>query len=120
MSVMVSVLQDFTVRGAASSRVLHQRGEAVMAELVSLSEAGGILDGSAGVDSARNVVQLGVTVTGEDLSDGIIKAVTAMRTAIHAAGDSTPGWPSSRMLLDAVASTIHADLVEGDCPATAG
>jgi hypothetical protein len=112
MSDLVQVEQDFTVPHHSASVDLHQRGEAVMAELVKLSESdcGVILDSAVSVDSGRNTVQLTVTVSAEELGEGVVQAITAMRTAIHAAGGATPEWPHNDELLEMVANTMRAEV----------
>lgn len=108
---LVMVEQDFVVRRHSTSVNVHERGEAVMAQLVELSDSGVILDASVSVDSNKNLVQLNVTVEADGLADGVLSAITAMRNAIHAAGDATPGWPSSHELLEMVASAMRAEVV---------
>lgn len=79
-----------------------------MAELVELSEIGTILDSAVSADAQRG----NVTVAAEDLDDGIARAMAAMRTAIHAVGDATPGWPSHEDVMEMIAQTMRAELVE--------
>lgn len=38
--------------------------------------------------------------------------MAAMRTTIHAVGDVTPGWPSHKDVIETIAQTMHAELVE--------
>lgn len=82
-----------------------------MAELVELSDAGGVLDSSVSSDAAENIVTIEVTVEAEDLDDGIARAMGAMRSAIHAVGDATPGWPSHKVIMEMIAQTMHAEIV---------
>ena len=109
--VMVAVTRSFLVR-LCDGHTVHDRAEAVMAELVELSEAGSILDSSVSSDAQRAVVEIEVTVEADDLDDGIARAMAAMRTAIHAVGDATPGWPSHKDVMEMIAQTMHAELVE--------
>lgn len=109
--VMVAVTRSFRVR-LADGHTVHERAEAVMAELVELSEDGSILDSAVSSDSERAIVDIEVTVNATDLDDGIARSMAAMRTAIHAVGDATPGWPSHKDVMEMIAQTMHAELVD--------
>ncbi len=109
--VMVAVERSFLVPPGGGTSV-HQRAEAVMAELVELSEIGTILDSTVSADAQRGEFTVEVTVAAEDLDDGIARAMAAMRTAIHAVGDATPGWPSHEDVMEMIAQTMRAELVE--------
>lgn len=50
------------------------------------------VDGDVGMDVATGRVDLCMTVLAEGQADAIGKAISAARTAIHAAGGRTPGW----------------------------
>lgn len=110
-SAMVVVERSFRVF-LSSSVSVHDRAEAVMAHLVELSDAGTILDSAVSSDAQRAVVTIEVTVAAEDLDDGIAQSMAAMRTAIHAVGDATPGWPLHRDVLEMIAQTMRAELIE--------
>lgn len=110
-TVMVSVQQAFRVNHDVTSTI-HERAEAVMAELVDLGEQGGLLDSAVDVDAELNTVHVQVTVEADDLSDGVAKAMAATRSAIHAVGDSTPGWPSHKVIMELIAEKMSAELVE--------
>lgn len=110
--VMVVVERSFRVRLPRSTSSVHERAEAVMAELVDLSESGSILDSAVSSDAQGGVVTVEVTVAAEDLDDGIGRAMAAMRTAIHAVGDATPGWPLHKDVMELIAQTMRAKLVE--------
>ncbi len=102
MSIDMVVRQAFTVRGPDA----HSRADTVMDQLVELSEAegSGVLDSAVDVDTIEGCVWIEVTVRAEDEGAAINHAITAMRTAIHAAGDGTSGWPTGQALRDLVAS----------------
>lgn len=109
---LVEIEQHFTVRhGQGLPLDLHDRGEAVMEQLVKLSDSGIIVDSSVGVDGVANVVEITVTVECDDLTEAVVTGVTAMRNAIHSAGDATPGWPSNKAIIEAVSSTLRAERV---------
>lgn len=50
------------------------------------------VDGDVGVNVATGRVDLCMTLAAESPADAIGKAISAARTAIHAAGGGTPGW----------------------------
>lgn len=107
---MVAVERAFRVNLCGGAKV-HDRAEAVMAELVELSETGDVLDSSVSSDEEHCIVTLQVTVEADDLDGGIAKAMAAMRAAIHAVGDSTPGWPRHKDVMDMIAQTMNASVV---------
>ena len=111
MTVMVAVETTLEVT-CPESEDIHENAERVMVALVELSESGVILDGSVGADSETREVTISVTVSAENLGDGVNDAITAMRNAIHTAGNATPGWPSHRAWIDMlVAQSMNAQLV---------
>lgn len=59
------------------------------------------VDGDVGVDFETGRVDLCMTLTSDNYVDAVTGAVAAARTAIHAAGGSTPGW--ERMLSEMLA-----------------
>lgn len=60
---------------------------AITAELLEIGVSGGVL-----FDRARGRAALVLDVEAEDHVDAMQLALTAARTAIHAAGGATPGW----------------------------
>jgi hypothetical protein len=66
----------------------------IMEELVRLTEVDAcISDPNIGADLAAGQVEFSMTVNAAE-QDVTKVAVTAIRTAIHAAGQGTPGWPA--------------------------
>jgi hypothetical protein len=66
----------------------------IMEELVRLAEVDArISDPNIGADLATGLVEFSLTVDAAE-QDVTKVAVTAIRTAIHAAGQGTPGWPA--------------------------
>jgi hypothetical protein len=67
----------------------------IMEELVRLTEVKNarISDPNIGADLAAGRVEFSLTVDAAE-EDVTKEAVTAIRTAIHAAGQGTPGWPT--------------------------
>jgi hypothetical protein len=65
----------------------------IMEELVRLAEVDArISDPNIAADLAAGQVEFSLTVNAAE-QDVTQVAVTAIRTAIHAAGQGTPGWP---------------------------
>lgn len=112
MSVMVAVETTFDVACTKADNDIHNSAERVMVELVELSEAGVILDGSTAADSGKAEVTISVTVEADSLGDGVNAAITAMRNAIHSAGNATPAWPSHKDWMDGlVGQSMHAEVI---------
>ena len=66
----------------------------IMEELVRLTEVNpSISDPNIGADLAAGEIEFSLTVNAAE-EDVTKEAVTAIRTAIHAAGQGTAGWPS--------------------------
>jgi hypothetical protein len=62
----------------------------VMEELLNL----GVQDPSVGGSLTSGEVQISLTLNASTKREAISKANALMRTAIHAAGGATPGWPT--------------------------
>lgn len=112
MNIAVVVVQEFHVLGD-----VHNSADSVMAELVKLSqtEGCGVLDSAVDSDSDAGTVTIEVTAVGENQGEAINCAITAMRTAIHAAGDETPSWPTGAKLtelIDSVGQALSIERVE--------
>lgn len=60
------------------------------------------VDGDVGADLESGRIDLCMTLQSNNPGDAVTKAVTAARTAVHAAGGSTPGW--EQMLSEMLAS----------------
>jgi len=48
---------------------------------------------------AEGRVDVQMTVEAEDPAEAMVKALCALRAAIHAIGDATPGWETSRAVM---------------------
>jgi hypothetical protein len=67
----------------------------VMSELLALEACTSALTDSAiGLDLAEMSAEISVSVKAESPEAAIALAMSSIRTAIHAAGGSTAGWPS--------------------------
>ncbi|GIH71680.1 MULTISPECIES: hypothetical protein [Sphaerimonospora] len=58
-------------------------------------------------------VDVQMTVEAEDPAEAMVKALCALRTAIHAIGDATPGWETDRAVMH-VAPLEDADRLFAD------
>ncbi len=112
MTEMIAVETSFTVECPAGENI-HESAERVMAALVELSESGVILDASVGADATACTVTISVTVSADSLGDGVGAAMTAMRNAIHTAGNATHEWPSHGDWMKLVAQNMRAEVVPG-------
>jgi hypothetical protein len=68
---------------------LEAQLDRVMEELVRL----GVEDPAIGGTLTTGEVEISITVDAESLDEAVPKAISTLRTAIHAAEVSTPGWP---------------------------
>lgn len=71
--------------------------DATLAQLDEVADAFADLDdvdGDVGVDAAAGRVDLCITLTAENAPEALLKAFTAARTAVHAAGGHTGTWDS--------------------------
>ena len=82
----------------------------IATHLLSL-ESPSLFDTSIGLDLAKLTVDIGVTCGSDDLDSAIATGITAIRTAIHAAGGSTSTWTASAPVPLDIAHYIHAELI---------
>lgn len=80
----------FKVVSDVPSSVFVTHLDTVMAELVAL----GTTDPAVGADAEARIVEIELVAESVDLLDAIRDALADIRTAIHAAGGSTPDWES--------------------------
>lgn len=74
---------------------ISARVSAVMDALLDLESVDARLTNSAvSLDLTAMTVTVEISVAGIDYDESIAHALAAIRTAIHAAGGSTPDWPS--------------------------
>jgi hypothetical protein len=79
------------VQGAGPDRLEAQLDQ-VMEELIRL----GVADPAIGGALATGEVEISITVDASTPEEAIPKAMSTLRTALHAAGIATPGWPGWR------------------------
>ena len=74
----------------------HAEGERLMGELLTLEECNpDVVDPAVSTEFDRNVVLVELVVVAGDLPAALDKALSVVRTAIHAIGGATPDWPSA-------------------------
>lgn len=104
--------QRFQVTPIDSDRLLEQC-DRIMNELLDLEAAHEIADPSIGGAMARGQVEISVMVQADSYVEAVQKAMTVIRSAIHAAGGGTPDWPQ---LDDAAVRSIEAEAVQAEVP----
>jgi hypothetical protein len=83
--------------------------EQVMEHLVDL----GVDDPGVGLDTRARRVTISATAEGADVGQALNEAVAAIRTAIHAVGGATPGWPTDLPYIQIAIVPVEV----GDVPA---
>lgn len=74
----------------------HGRGAALMDELMGLEDANELItDTTLAGDAGRMTWTIEIVVLTDDQFDGLMTALTTIRTALHALGDATAGWPTA-------------------------
>ena len=74
---------------------LHAEGARLMAALLDLEQCNrNMKDPATSSDAGASEVTVELSVTEESEPEAVECAVNLCRTAIHALGGSTPGWPS--------------------------
>jgi hypothetical protein len=81
--------------------------------LEALDEMDGVTDADGTVAWADRQLHIHTAVQGEDQLDVMIKTAAALRTAIHAAGGSTPGWDqlAANVARNAAQLAVHPEPV---------
>ena len=86
---------EFTLIPKQEALAVPAELDRVMRELLLLEACtGGLSDSAIGLDLDEMVAEISVSVDAESPEEGIAIALGSIRTAIHAAGGSTAGWPS--------------------------
>lgn len=88
--IEVKLNRAFVVTGAAD---LDAHTDSVMEHLIAL-EDDALTDSDVAVDFSKNVVDVAVIARAQTFDVALENADSAIRTAIHAAGGSTPDWKS--------------------------
>ncbi|WP_327069858.1 hypothetical protein OG500_29465 [Kitasatospora sp. NBC_01250] len=94
-NLRASVRWTFKVVGPESADELSDSAERVMDALLDLEACDPRLcDAGVAMDADAMTVDVELTVTGPTAPGNLEHAQTAIRAAIHAAGDATPDWPN--------------------------
>lgn len=76
------------------------RLDPLMEALLDLEAAGdGITDPDLAADLSTGCVDVQMTVDADDPASAMVKALAALRSAIHAIGDATPGWETATAVM---------------------
>jgi hypothetical protein len=98
--MQILITHDFTVRGPDGERLpvegLHAEGVRLMEELLKLEECNvNIADPATSSDGIRGTVGADLVVTADTEVEALEVSSGIVRTAIHAIGGWTPGWPET-------------------------
>jgi hypothetical protein len=86
---------EFALVPSGAVEVIPGDLDRVMNELLALEACTeGLADSAIGLDLESLSAEISVSVEAESPESAIATAVNAIRTAIHAAGGSTAGWPT--------------------------
>ena len=93
----------FTVERAASGEAFHDHGERVMEELLRLEDRDAdISDPSVTTTGVgRGTITISLLILSGDEVEALDRALTVIRSAVHAAGGATPFWPTVDDFVDA-------------------
>lgn len=89
------------------ARDLRDRAVTWMDELASIEEADDMItDVEMSGDLDEHEITFEMVILTTDPLEANIKAMTAVRSALHAAGEATPGWPDAHMIAKALESAV--------------
>lgn len=98
-AVMVVVDIHVGASQPVSDELFHSRATQLMDELMALSECNPeVVDPVVSSDARENVLTVEIIIHTDDQIDAMDKALTVLRTGLHAAGAKTAGWPSIERL----------------------
>ena len=91
----VTCTWEFSLISSGATSDIPGELDQVMSELLALEECtDGLADSAIGLDLATMTAEISVSVEADSPETAISIAMGSIRTAIHAAGGSTVGWPS--------------------------
>jgi hypothetical protein len=77
------------------AEVLHHIGARLMSELMPLEEIDtNVVDPAVSTEADRGAIIVELMIRGEDFAAVLQQALDMIRTAIHAIGGGTAGWPT--------------------------
>jgi hypothetical protein len=92
----ISCEWEFSIARLHSSELLQAKGDRVMSALLDLESADlRLADSAVSLDTETMTMTIGLVVDGNDYQETVAHALTSIRTAIHAAGGSTPDWDAA-------------------------
>lgn len=92
---------------AAEAEALDLHSDEVMNELLAL-EADDLHDSDVSISLVKKEIEISVVAGADDYDEAMLKADSAIRAAIHAAGGHTPEWKA----LEFSPTSTVADLVD--------
>lgn len=93
-AVMVGFDIHISSEQPTGTEEFHQRATRLMDELMALNECNGdIADPVVSSDAGKNLFTVEIIVMSGDPFTATETALTVLRTALHAAGAGTHGWP---------------------------
>ena len=95
--IQVHIVHEFAVRARGGDRLpvpeLHEQGERLMDALLDLEKCNDDIADAATSSERRGLVAAELVVTAADEGAAVSKFLEVVRTAIHATGGATLGWP---------------------------
>lgn len=84
---------EIELRYSGSSDDSPSEVEVIVDHLIDLEECTpGLLDSTVGLDMGAQTIEVQITIEADTGGAALDQAVACLRSAIHAAGGSTPGW----------------------------
>ena len=78
------------------AEAFHQIGARLMSELIPLEEINtDVVDPAVSTEADRGAVVVELIIRGDDFSAVLQQALDVIRTAVHAIGGGTAGWPTA-------------------------
>jgi hypothetical protein len=98
--------------GRCRTEPMERLVDRLMEELLKI-EAGdpAITDSDLAVDLSECIVEVQMIVDAPDQAQAMVKALAALRSAIHAVGVSTPGWKTAEAKVYVAPATADDDLL---------
>ena len=84
--------------------------DSIMECLLAIENAS-VSNSGIGLDLERMSIEIGLTVTSSTIEEAVASGMTAIRSAIHAAGGSTASWPTSDEFQMAGLRFTHSEVI---------
>lgn len=98
-AVMVVVNIHVNSEQPVAKEEFHKRATRLMDELMALNRINdAINDPVVSSDAGESLLTVEIIVASRDPFEATSTALTVLRTALHAAGAGTPGWPGVRRM----------------------